>query len=184
MIAVLATLAIAAVLAPAIITAVGRRGFYLLALAPLGGLVWVVLNWPDDEHGVRTESLSWVPALQMNIDFRFDTLAAVMSVLVLGVGALVLCYCAEYFSEVRRRVAGFAAEMVAFAGAMFGLVISDNMLVLYVFWELTTVLSFLLVGFYAVRATSRRAATQALLVTTAGGLAMLVGIVMLGSTLR
>lgn len=180
MIAVLAALAITAVLAPAIITALGRRGFYLLALAPLGGLVWVVLNWPDDEHGVRTESFSWVPALQMNIDFRFDTLAAVMSVLVLGVGALVLCYCAEYFSEVRRRVAGFAAEMVAFAGAMFGLVISDNMLVLYIFWELTTVLSFLLVGFYAVRATSRRAATQALLVTTAGGLAMLVGIVMLG----
>ena len=63
---------------------------------------------------------------------------------------------------------------------MFGLVVSDNMLMLYLFWELTTVLSFLLVGHYAERATSRRAATQALLVTTAGGLAMLVGIVILG----
>src|SRR6202022_3286817 len=75
----------------------------------------------------------------------------------------------------------FAAELVAFSGAMFGLVCSDNMLVLYVFWELTTVLSFLLVGHYAERATSRRAATQALLVTTFGGLAMLVGIVVLGN---
>lgn len=63
---------------------------------------------------------------------------------------------------------------------MFGLVTSDNMLLLYVFWELTTVLSFLLVGHYAERATSRRAATQALLVTTAGGLAMLVGMIILG----
>ncbi len=70
--------------------------------------------------------------------------------------------------------------MVAFAGAMFGLVTSDNMLVLYTFWELTTILSFLLVGHYAERASSRRAATQALLVTTAGGLAMLVGIIILG----
>jgi multicomponent Na+:H+ antiporter subunit A len=71
--------------------------------------------------------------------------------------------------------------LVAFSGAMFGLVCSDNMLLLYVFWELTTVLSFLLVGHYAERATSRRAATQALLVTTFGGLAMLVGIVVLGN---
>ncbi|HEY9314757.1 Na+/H+ antiporter subunit A [Williamsia sp.] len=180
MIAVLAALAITAVLAPAIITWLGRRGFYVLALAPFGGLIWVFANWPDSEHGIRTESITWVPTLQMNIDLRFDTLAAIMSVLVLGVGALVLCYCAEYFTETRRRVAGFGGEMVAFAGAMFGLVCSDNMLVLYIFWELTTVLSFLLVGFYAVRATSRRAATQALLVTTAGGLAMLVGIVILG----
>src|SRR6202011_1652186 len=68
----------------------------------------------------------------------------------------------------------------AFAGAMFGLIVADNMLVLYVFWELTTVLSFLLVGHYAERASSRRAAMQALLVTTAGGLAMLVGILILG----
>ena len=120
----------------------------------------------------------------MNITLRFDALAAIMSVLVLGVGALVLFYCADYFhhhdGHTEKRLPSFAAELVAFSGAMFGLVISDNMLLLYVFWELTTVLSFLLVGHYAERATSRRAATQALLVTTAGGLAMLVGIVILG----
>src|SRR5699024_2965753 len=74
----------------------------------------------------------------------------------------------------------FAAELTAFGGAMVGLVLSDNMLLLYIFWEITTVLSFLLVGHYAERATSRQAATKALLVTTAGGLAMLVGIVALG----
>ena len=121
----------------------------------------------------------------MNITLRFDALAAIMSVLVLGIGALVLFYCADYFhhhdGHTEKRLPSFAAELVAFSGAMFGLVVSDNMLVLYVFWELTTVLSFLLVGHYAERSTSRRAATQALLVTTFGGLAMLVGIVVLGN---
>ena len=121
----------------------------------------------------------------MDITLRFDALAAIMSVLVLGIGALVLFYCADYFhhhdGHTEKRLPSFAAELVAFSGAMFGLVVSDNMLVLYVFWELTTVLSFLLVGHYAERASSRRAATQALLVTTAGGLAMLVGIVILGN---
>lgn len=103
-----------------------------------------------------------------------------MSLLVLGIGALILMYCARYFTDDEPRLGIFAAQMVAFAGAMFGLVASDNMLLLYTFWELTTVLSFLLVGHYAERASSRRAATQALLVTTAGGLAMLVGIIILG----
>ena len=121
----------------------------------------------------------------MDITLRFDALAAIMSVLVLGIGALVLFYCADYFhhhdGHTEKRLPSFAAELVAFSGAMFGLVVSDNMLVLYVFWELTTVLSFLLVGHYAERATSRRAATQALLVTTFGGLAMLVGIIVLGN---
>ncbi|MCH5644069.1 Na+/H+ antiporter subunit A [Gordonia sp. ABSL49_1] len=181
MISVLAALAVCAVVAPAVIHAMGTKGFYVLALAPAGALAWVVAEWPDaDPAQARTETLEWVPSLQMDITTRFDTLAAIMSVLILGVGALVLCYCAHYFDDARPRVAIFGGEMIAFAAAMFGLVVSDNMLVLYVFWELTTVLSFMLVGFYAVRATSRRAATQALLVTTAGGLAMLVGIIMLG----
>ncbi|MDL9936989.1 Na+/H+ antiporter subunit A [Gordonia sp. ABSL1-1] len=181
MISVLAALTVCAVLAPAVIHALGTKGFYVLALAPAGGLIWVIANWPPaDPAQARVETLEWVPSLHMDIVTRFDTLAAILSVLILGVGALVLCYCAHYFDNARRRVAIFGGEMIAFAAAMFGLVVSDNMLVLYVFWELTTILSFMLVGFYAVRATARRAATQALLVTTLGGLAMLVGIIMLG----
>ncbi|MCK8613082.1 Na+/H+ antiporter subunit A [Gordonia sp. C13] len=181
MISVLAALAVCALIAPAVIHWIGTRGFYILALAPLGALIWVISHWPAPEadHAV-VETVSWVPSLQMDIVTRFDTLTAILSVLILGVGALVLCYCAHYFDDARPRVALFGGEMVAFAGAMFGLVIADNMLVLYVFWELTTVLSFMLVGFYNVRATARRSATQALLVTTFGGLAMLVGIIMLG----
>jgi multicomponent Na+:H+ antiporter subunit A len=168
--------------------------FYPLALVPLGSLVWVATNWPGSDvagqaapghRGPTTVNIEWLPELSMNITLRFDALSALMSVLVLGIGALVLFYCTDYFhhhdGHTEKRLPSFAAELIAFSGAMFGLVCSDNMLMLYVFWELTTVLSFLLVGHYAERATSRRAATQALLVTTFGGLAMLVGIVVLGN---
>jgi multicomponent Na+:H+ antiporter subunit A len=183
MLAILLAHAAAAVLAPVLVHRWGRQAFYPLALVPLGSLVWVGMNWPG--RGDKTIHVDWVPELSINVTLRFDALAAIMSVLVLGIGALVLFYCAEYFhhhdGHTEKRLPSFAAELVAFSGAMFGLVVSDNMLLLYLFWELTTVLSFLLVGHYAERATSRRAATQALLVTTAGGLAMLVGIVILGT---
>jgi multicomponent Na+:H+ antiporter subunit A len=182
MLAILFAHASAAVVAPLLVRRWGRRAFYPLALVPLGSLVWVATNWPG--AGEQTVHVEWVPELSMDITLRFDALAAVMSVLVLAIGALVLFYCAEYFhhhdGHTENRLPSFAAELVAFSGAMFGLVVSDNMLLLYLFWELTTVLSFLLVGHYAERATSRRAAVQALLVTTAGGLAMLVGVIVLG----
>ncbi|ORX06975.1 Na+/H+ antiporter subunit A [Mycolicibacillus trivialis] len=183
MLAILLAHALAASAAPLLVRRWGRRMFYLLATVPGASLVWLVVSWP--QTGEHRRTVSWVPGLSMDIALRLDTLAAVFSVLVLGVGALVLCYCAEYFRPVPGhapdpRVPGFAGKLVAFAATMFGLMVADNMLVLYVFWELTTVLSFLLIGHYADRAVSRRAATQALLVTTAGGLAMLVGIIMVG----
>jgi multicomponent Na+:H+ antiporter subunit A len=184
MLAVLFAHAVATALAPLLVYRWGRMAFYPLALVPLGSLVWVGLHWPQSGRS-PTVNVQWLPELSMNITLRFDALAAIMSLLVLGIGALVLFYCTDYFhhhdGHTEKRLRSFAAELVAFSGAMFGLVCSDNMLVLYVFWELTTVLSFLLVGHYAERATSRRAATQALLVTTFGGLAMLVGIVVLGN---
>jgi len=184
MLAVLVAHAVATALAPLLVARWGRAAFYPLALVPLGSLVWVALNWPSRDR-VPTVHIPWVPDLSMEITLRFDSLAAIMSVLVLAIGALVLFYCGEYFhhhdGHRENRLPSFAAELVAFSGAMFGLVVSDNMLVLYIFWETTTVLSFLLVGHYAERATSRRAATQALLVTTFGGLAMLAGIVVLGN---
>ena len=158
MLAVLYAHAVAALVAPVLVHRWGRRAFYPLALVPLGFLPWVAVNWPQPDvaagaapgNGAQTVHLDWVPALSFDITLRFDALAAIMSVLVLGVGALVLFYCAEYFhhhdGHTERRLPSFAAELVAFSGAMFGLVVSDNMLMLYLFWELTTVLSFLLVG--------------------------------------
>lgn len=184
MLTVLLAHAIATAVAPLLVARWGRLAFYPLALVPLGSLIWVGMNWPSEDSS-PTVHIPWVPELSMDITLRFDSLAAIMSVLVLAIGALVLFYCAEYFhhheGRIEKRLPSFAAELVAFSGAMFGLVVSDNMLLLYIFWETTTVLSFLLVGHYAERATSRRAATQALLVTTFGGLAMLIGIIVLGS---
>ena len=185
MLVILIAHAIAAAVAPALVHRWGRLAFYPLALVPAASLIWVAFNWPHGGQAAEVD-IPWVPELSMNITLRFDTLTAIMSVLVLGIGALVLFYCAQYFDHrdghTEKRLPSFAAELVAFSGAMFGLIASDNMLLLYTFWELTTVLSFLLVGHYAERATSRRAAMQALLVTTAGGLAMLAGIIILGQT--
>ena len=179
MLATLFALSLAALVAPIVMWRLGPKGFYVIALAPTAALVWLLTHWPTD--GPRVESVTWIPRLHMTLEMRLDTLSAVLGVLILGIGALVLCYCANYFDAMRPRVAVFGGEMLAFAAAMFGLVTSDNMLVLYVFWEATTILSFLLVGFYGIRASSRRAATQALLVTTLGGLAMLGGIIALGT---
>ncbi|MCP2277431.1 Na+/H+ antiporter subunit A [Nocardia amikacinitolerans] len=178
MLVILLAHALAALAAPWCVRVLGRNAFAVLALAPLAGFGWVIANW-DNTQQVR---VTWAPAIAMNIELRFDSLAAVMAALVLGIGTLILLYCTRYFTDDEPRLGVFAAQFVGFAGAMFGLVISDNMLLLYVFWETTTVLSFLLVGHYAERAISRRAALQALLVTGAGGLAMLAGIVILGQT--
>ena len=168
--------AAAALLAPALVRLIGRNAFLLLALVPAGALVWTLTN---ADRTLRVDH-PWVPAIHLDLVLRMDPLAATLACLVTGVGALVLVYCSRYFRSDEPKLGLFAGLMVAFAGAMLGLVLSDNMLLLYVFWEFTTVLSFLLVGHYGTQASSRRAATQALLVTTAGGLAMLVGIVVLG----
>ncbi|KXO98549.1 Na+/H+ antiporter subunit A [Tsukamurella pseudospumae] len=182
MLIILICLSLATLAAPVAVGRFGARAFLGLAVVPAAALVWVITVWPVSGEPARTESLQWVPALHMDLDLRLTELGAIMSVLVLGIGAVILVYCAGYFTGVSstRKLPTFAAELVAFMAVMFGLVVSDNMLAMYVFWELTSVLSFLLVGYYAERATSRRAATQALLVTTLGGLAMLVGIIELG----
>ena len=124
--------------------------------------------------------LPWIPGLQLELAFRMDALAWVMSLLILGVGALVLVYCARYFKTKDDYLGGFGAQLLAFAGAMFGLVTADDLLLMFIFWELTTVLSYLLIGYARTRLSARRSALQALIVTTAGGLAMLVGLIMLG----
>ncbi|WP_269456616.1 proton-conducting transporter membrane subunit, partial [Mycobacterium gordonae] len=184
MLAILLAHALGAAIAPALVVRWGRRAFYPLAAVPMFCAVWAVADWPASHTADHKLVIDWVPGLSMDIALRWDSLAAIMSLLALGIGALVVFYCGEYFhhsdGHTENRLPSFAAELVGFSGAMFGLIVADNMLVLYVFWELTTVLSFLLIGHYAERFTSRRAATQALLVTTAGGLAMLTGIIVLG----
>ncbi|MFI7482578.1 Na+/H+ antiporter subunit A [Kocuria sp. M1R5S2] len=182
MLAVLLLHAATAVVAPVLFARMGRNAFYVLAAVPLAGLLWLLASAPRvyGGEGGWTEGTRWIPSLRLELVLRMDALAWTMSLLVLGVGSLVLLYCARYFKSGATGVGGFGAQLLAFAGAMFGLVTADDMLVLYVFWEITTVLSFLLISYSRTRLSARRAALQALVITTAGGLTMLVGVVMLG----
>ncbi|WP_051800084.1 Na+/H+ antiporter subunit A [Catenuloplanes japonicus] len=165
-----------ALIAPALVRAIGGRGLYLVALAPAGAAVWAAAHIGR----TATETVEWIPQLGLSLAFRLDTLSWLLVLLVGGVGALVLAYCAHYVGD-RGEQARHAGLLVAFAGTMLGLVLADDLLLLYVFWELTSVLSYLLIASDPGRRVARRAAMQALLVTTLGGLAMLVGIVMLGA---
>ncbi|TDB75248.1 DUF4040 domain-containing protein, partial [Actinomadura sp. KC216] len=166
-----------AVAAVAVPWALGRHGRVMAcaaAVLPAVTAVWALARAGD----VVTANVGWASDLGLAIDLRLDALAVVMLVLVGGVGAVVLCYSGWYFGPGQRLMTG---TLVAFAGAMTGLVLADNLLVLYVFWELTTVSSFILIGAARPdRAEDRRAAVEALLMTTAFGLVMLAGFVLLG----
>lgn len=183
MLTLLTALTIATIVAPVLISKLGRPAFALLALAPAAGFTWVVSLFARGQLTAQsplTYHYGWMPNAHLTVDFRMDALAGIFSLIILGMGALILLYCWGYFDSAPRRLSMFGAELVAFCAVMFGLVISDSMLLMFIFWEITSVLSFLLVGYYSERASSRRSAGQALMVTTLGGLAMLVGIVILG----
>ncbi|HRO29240.1 Na+/H+ antiporter subunit A [Citricoccus sp.] len=196
MLTVLIALFAVALVAPIIFRFADRNGFYVLAAVPALGFVWLLFQLPEvlalqdsvnsgasPPSGAGTglvQTYAWIPDLGIELSFRMDALAAFMGLIILGVGALVLAYCARYFQRHEARNASFGAQLVAFAGSMFGLVTTDDLIVLYTFWELTSVLSFLLIGYSAHRIFARRSAIQALVVTTLGGLSMLVGLVMLG----
>ena len=176
---------IVAIVAPILFNRWGRAAFYALAAVPAASFVWLLAQYPNvysDTAPSPVLDIPWIPVLDLNLTFRMDQLAWLMSLLVLGVGALVLAYCARYFKTDDAGLGGFGAQLLAFAGVMFGLVTADNLILLFIFWELTTVLSYLLIGYARTRIAARRAALQALMVTTFGGLAMLVGLIMVGES--
>ncbi|MEJ5887062.1 Na+/H+ antiporter subunit A [Pseudokineococcus marinus] len=180
MIALVGAHAVAALVAPALVRVLGRRAFLVLALVPAASLAWLVALLVGEGPGVeRVEVVPWAPFLDLELAFRVDPLSLVLALLVTGVGALVLAYCTSYFDDDEEGLGRFAGVLVAFAGAMLGLVLADDVLLLYVMWELTTVFSYLLVGHLTEQRASRLAAMRALVVTTFGGLAMLVGLVVL-----
>ncbi len=181
MLALVAAHFLAGALAPALVRALGRRAFLLLAAVPLLAFVWALTKTRQVAEGSTVlHVLPWVPTLDLELAFAMGTLQWVMTLVVTGIGALVLVYCTWYFTDDAPGLRSFAGTFTAFAGAMLGLVLSDDLIVLYVFWELTTVFSYLLIGHDPARRASRSAGLQALIVTTFGGLAMLVGILLLG----
>lgn len=155
----------------------GRWVLLVGALGPLSSL-WPVVLWAVGGRGVLVTERAWVSAVGLDLVFRLDGFSVLMVGLVGGVGVVVFVYAWSYFGE-RAGLGRFAAYLVVFAGAMFGLVTADNLLLLFVFWELTSVMSYLLIGFEHEKAVARASALQALLVTGVGGLAMLAGVVLL-----
>lgn len=182
---ILAVHFVVALIAPLLFRVVGRNAFYVLAAVPALSFGWLIAQYPVLEPGEPlTQRFDWVPDLGLSLDFRLDGLSWLMSLLVLGVGALVLAYCARYFRAddpvFQTNGAGFGAQLLAFAGVMFGLVVADDLILLFIFWELTTILSYLLIGYSRTKISARRSALQALIVTTFGGLMMLVGLIIIG----
>lgn len=181
MIALIAAHFVAAAVSPWLVRVLRRRAFLVLALVPLVSFGWALAQTGAVREGRESvQVLDWVPSLDIDLAFRLGALQWLMTLIVTGIGALVMAYCAWYFDDDDPALATFAGVFVAFAGSMIGLVLCDDLLVLYVFWELTTVFSYLLIGSDPAKRASRQAAMQALIVTTLGGLAMLVGMLMLG----
>ena len=128
--------------------------------------------------GSRVVELRWAPSLLLSLSFNLDGLGLLFATLITGIGALVVLYASRYL-EGHSQASRFYASLFAFMGAMLGVVLSDNVLTLFVFWELTGFTSYLLIGFEHERAAARAAALQALIVTGGGGLALLAAGVLL-----
>ena len=128
--------------------------------------------------GSRLIELSWAPSLGLSLSFNLDGLGLLFALLITAIGALVVLYASRYL-EGHPQAGRFYASLFAFMGAMLGVALSDNILTLFVFWELTGFTSFLLIGFEHERDDARSAALQALIVTGAGGLALLAAGVLL-----
>lgn len=168
------------VLTPWLTRLLGPRVFYLLAALPAAAFGYTLSQTTIvSAGGAITQSIPWIPALGISLSFRVDTLAWLLALVVTGIGALVLLYCARYFTADEPGLGRFAACLLAFAGTMYGLVTADDVIVMFMFWEITSVLSYVLIGHYTRKRESRGAALQALVVTTFGGLVMLVGIVII-----
>ena len=167
--------------APWLARRIGSNGYLVMALVPAVGFGWLLGLAPlITSGGGYVESVPWIPQLGVEIHYRVGLLQWLLALIVTGIGALVLLYCRWYFEAgANPRTMGI---LTAFAAAMLGLVTVDDLVMLYVFWELTTVFSYLLIGYDPTRRANRSAAMTALIVTTTGGLAMLVGIVALGQT--
>jgi multicomponent Na+:H+ antiporter subunit A len=176
-------LLLAHLLAAIVCVTPGRRGarwaLPVAAIAPAVTFGWLVSQSGAVLGGATpTVEVEWIPQIALSISLRLDGFGLLMGLLVSGIGVLVLLYSMAYFGR-RDDLGRLAGLLVAFAGAMLGIVWADGLLTLFVFWELTSITSFLLIGFDDSNANARAAATRAFLVTGAGGLAMLAGLIIL-----
>jgi multicomponent K+:H+ antiporter subunit A len=146
----------------------------------LAGLIMVSVIYPAvTGGGVIRRELRWLPDLGLNFVLRMDGFSWMFSVLITGIGFLVVLY-ARYYIAPKNPVPRFFSFLLAFMGAMLGIVLSGNLIQLVFFWELTGLFSFLLIGYWHHNANARNGARMALTVTASGGLCLLVGVLIVG----
>jgi multicomponent Na+:H+ antiporter subunit A len=168
-----------AALTPLLVRVLGRDTGYVGAAALAGIAVWLGASAPAvlDGEAVAAE-VRWIPQVDVAFTLRMDALGLLFALIVLGIGAVVLAYSARYFGrDQRRKASRYLALLTFFAGAMLGLVLADDVVLLFVFWELTSISSFFLIGGLG---EGKAGATRALLTTSIGGLALFAGAILLG----
>ncbi|MGE6606316.1 monovalent cation/H+ antiporter subunit A [Halomonas sp. NPDC076908] len=150
-------------------------------IAPLAALSIVFSHLPTLLSGeIVTQHWTWMPLLGLDLALRLDGLTLLFALLILGIGSLIITY-AGYYLASDEKDGRFFSFMMLFMTAMLGIVMADNLLLMWLFWELTSVASFLLIGFWGHLSDARRGARMALTVTGAGGLALLAGILLIGN---
>ncbi len=171
---------LAAVLIPLIYKLVPRIniGWFVLII-PIVLFIGLLRYVPSIAEGeIYIKTISWIPSAGIDFITYLDGLSLIFGLLITGVGSLVILYSIYYLSS-RESLGHFYVYLLLFMGSMLGVVFSDNMMVLYVFWELTSISSFLLIAFWYHRKQSRYGAQKSLLITVSGGFAMFVGFIML-----
>lgn len=168
-----------AFLSPWFARGIGKFSGWFLSLYPFSLVVYFVHQiGPVIETGPRVFSYPWVTSLGINLTFYLDGLSLLFALLICGIGGLVLIYSSGYLAG-HNHLGRFFAFFLLFLVSMLGLVLAHNLILLFVFWELTSLSSYFLIGFQHQREEARTAALQALLVTGLGGLALLAGFVLL-----
>ncbi len=170
---------LAAAIAPALTRILKHNAAWVLALAPLFLFVHFFGYLGDVAAGrAVTGGYAWIPSLGVDFSWFIDGLSLTFALLISGIGTLIVLYAGGYLKG-HEQQGRFFSFILMFMGAMQGLVLSDSFMTLFVFWELTSITSFLLIGFDHSREASRRAALQALVVTGLGGLSLLAGLLVI-----
>ncbi|MFC4698916.1 monovalent cation/H+ antiporter subunit A [Glaciecola siphonariae] len=167
------------VLVPVMTERFGRTANTLCTmLAPAVALIYIITLVPSVlAGGTVTEYLEWIPSIGLTLSMRLDGLSLMFSLLILGIGLLIILYARYYLSE-KEAVGRFFAYLILFMTAMLSIVLSNNVLQMWMAWEVTSISSFLLISFWSSKSESRKGARMALTVTGAGGLALLAGLLL------
>ena len=152
-----------------------HTGWFVLIL-PLILFIYFLSFLPVTSSGqVVQQSMAWVPSLGINFDLYLDGLSLLFALLITGIGTLVVLYSIYYLSKAKEKLNNFYVYLLLFMGAMLGVVLSENLILIYVFWEMTSIASALLISYWYEREKSTYGAQKSMFITVFGGLSMLGG---------